>query len=330
MKIKLSITAIALLLSFYVAKAQVTIGSDQPPRAGSLLDLEQDGTPEKGLGLPRVALTSLSILKIGNNESQKQNYVGTMVYNTTNNGNIKEGIYCWTGDRWMQAIVVNSKGANGSMLKSNGDGTYGWSAVTIPDYEFHKPTNIRGFKEKNSTKNEFKYNEIVYYLDRDGVWLPNTNAFNNRMYVYTDTINIQTDASTKKFMLLGTTITTLKATEAPSLYPSLNTWENLIIEAIITKINPNGTLGTPKTLKRHATTENVYAYGPTTTYFDLFSIISLNDVDSTISKGDYQIKIKVTVRETSLGRDNAFYKGSTYTFYTIGIRDMNLVVFEHE
>lgn len=133
MKNKLLIIGIVLISSFSVAKSQVTIGSDQPPRSGLLLDLEQDGTPEKGLGLPRVALTSLSILQIGNNESQKQNYVGTMVYNTTNNGNIKEGIYCWMGDTWKQAIVVNSKGDDGSILKSNGDGTYGWSTVNIPE-----------------------------------------------------------------------------------------------------------------------------------------------------------------------------------------------------
>lgn len=325
MKIKLLVATIALITSFSVATAQVKIGSSQPPRSGSLLDLEQDGLPQKGMGLPRVALTSLTALTIGP-ESQKSNYVGTMVYNTTNIGKIKNGIYCWMGNTWKQTIVVNSKDEDGSILKSNGDGTYGWTKVNIPKFEFHKPTNIRGFKKKNAQINEYEYKDIVYSENRSGVWKPNANAFNNK-YVYTDTLSVQTDASTKKFMLLGTTITTRKSTRDAGT-PSVNTWETLIIEAFITKINPNGSLGTTKSLKMYRKTQNVYIEGPVISYFDLFFITSLNDVDATISKGNYQIKIKAMVDESSLGRDPNF--NGSGIFYRIGIDDINLVLFEHQ
>lgn len=326
MKNKLSIITIALIISFSTAMAQVTIGSHQPPRSGTLLDLEQDGLPQKGLGLPRVALTSLTTLTIGP-ETEKNNYVGAMVYNTTNDGNIKKGIYCWMGNTWKQAIAVNSKGDDGSILTSKGDGTYGWSNVTIPEYEFHKPTNIRGFKKKNAKINEYGYGDIVFNdltpENRPGVWEPNASAFNNK-YVYTDTLNVQTDASTQKFMLLGMTITTQKSSLSDAL-PSENTWEAITAEVFITKINPNGSTNSIKSYRK---AENIFRHGPLTSYFDLFSIISLNDVDPTISKGDYQIKIQVKVVEHSLGRDENFKVSGT--FYRTGLADINLVLFEHQ
>ena len=326
MKNKILIFIIALIISFSTATAQVTIGSLQPPRSGTLLDLDQDGLPQKGLGLPRVALTSLTALTIGP-ETEKNNYVGAMVYNTTDDSNIKKGIYCWMGDTWKQAIVVNSKGDNGSILTSNGDGTYGWSEVTIPEYEFHKPTNIRGFKEKNAQINEYQYDNIVYGNEiRPGAWNPDPDAFKNK-YVYTDTLNVQTDAATKKFMLLGMTITTQKSSLSDAL-PSENMWEAIITEVFMTKINSNGSLGTTKSIKKYRKTANVFRHGPLTSYFDLFSIISLNDVDPTLSTGDYQIKIQVKVAESSLGRDPNFKVPDI--FYRIGLADINLVLFEHQ
>lgn len=326
MKNKILIFIIALIISFSTATAQVTIGSLQPPRSGTLLDLDQDGLSQKGLGLPRVALTSLTTLTIGP-ETEKNSYVGAMVYNTTDDSNIKKGIYCWMGDTWKQAIVVNSKGDNGSILTSNGDGTYGWSEVTIPEYEFHKPTNIRGFKEKNAQINEYQYDDIVYGNEiRPGAWNPNPDAFKNK-YVYTDTLNVQTDAATKKFMLLGMTITTQKSSLSDAL-PSENMWEAIIAEVFMTKINPNGSLGTTKSIKKYRKTANVFRHGPLTSYFDLFSIISLNDADPTLSTGDYQIKIQVKVAESSLGRDPNFKVPDI--FYRIGLADINLVLFEHQ
>lgn len=326
MKNKLSITTIALIMTFSVATAQVTIGSGQPPRTGSLLDIEQDGLTQKGMGLPRVALKSLTVLTIAP-ESQNADYVGTMVYNTTDNSTIRKGIYCWMGNTWKQAIVVNSKGEDGSMLKSNGNGTYGWSTVDIPEYEFHKPTNIHGFKEKNAQINEYQYDDIVYGNEiRPGAWNPDPDAFKNK-YVYTDTLNVQTDAATIKFMLLGMTITTQKSSLSDAL-PSENTWEAIITEVFMTKINPNGSLGTTKSIKKYRKTANIFRHGPLTSYFDLFSIISLNDVDPTISKGDYQIKIQVKVAESSLGRDPNFKVPDI--FYRIGLADINLVLFEHQ
>lgn len=327
MKKKISLIVISLLLFLPAVKAQVTIGSHESPRKGSLLDLHQDGTTQKGLGFPRVELTSLNTLTI-DLESEKQNYIGTMVYNTTDDNNIKEGIYCWDGNTWKLAIVVDSKGPDGSILKSNGNGTYGWSTVTFPDYQFHKPTNIKGFDAAKAQINEYTYKDIVYkdYPGQNLVWLPDTLKFKGK-YVYTDTLNIQTDVSTKKFMLLGMTITTDKSC-LDNNSPTVNTWEAITTEVFITKINPGGSLGTTKSIKKYRKVANVFLQGPLVSYFDLFSIISLNEADPTISKGDYQIKIHVKVDQHSLGRDPNFVVSGT--FYKIALDDINLVVFEHE
>lgn len=46
------------LMSIVSVNAQVTIGSDETPVQGALLDLKESGNTTKGLGLPRVKLTN--------------------------------------------------------------------------------------------------------------------------------------------------------------------------------------------------------------------------------------------------------------------------------
>lgn len=338
MKTKLSIIGILLLSFLPVAEAQVTIGSQVPPRIGSLLDLnengntEKDANAEKGLGLPRVALSTLTTLTI-DDESKKENYVGTMVYNTTSDENIKEGIYCWMGTTWKQAVAVNNKGSDGSVLRSNGDGTYDWSLGTMPEYKYYRPTTIRGLKEKNAEEFTYASSKLLYDEIAHWVYIPIAGTFKND-YVYSDTIEVMTDADIQKYMLLGTTILTKKETRNNNP-PAKTSWELIQIEVIFSKINDNGSLGTARTLKSYEKVINTPQGGNAYGYLNLFSIISfssLSQPSTALEKGRYQMKIRVSnLRHT-------FYynmiEGGNYlqtsTFYKISLNDINFVLYEYE
>lgn len=98
--------------------AQVTIGSNNSPNLGALLDLKEENNPtggataSKGLGMPRVKLLSLTITNpltgvastidgAPTNELWNEDeHIGLMVYHIddcTLNG---KGLYAWTGDTW--------------------------------------------------------------------------------------------------------------------------------------------------------------------------------------------------------------------------------------
>lgn len=337
------------MLLLPVASAQVTIGSHVPPRTGSLLDLkennkeEKNANSEKGLGLPRVELESLDKLTIGKDESKKENYVGTMVYNTTNNNNIKEGTYCWMGSTWMQAVIADGKGSAGTILKSNGDGTYGWSEVTIPDYKYHKPTNVGGMKEKNTKTYQFEFSKLLNSEEPDlnFVWKADENAFKNT-YVYKDTIDIMTGDETQKYMLLGTTVFTTKKLKSGNVSLQNTVWESIIIEVILTKINDNGTYGKSTSIKQYNKTINTPSGGNPTGYLDHFSIIRFPTSTFGLEKGKYELKLRVAnVRNTfafntkdpNLNPNSGNFHISTSPtdyFYTIGIEDINFVLYEYE
>lgn len=110
---------IFILLFSKPLQAQVTIGSSMHPVQGTLLDLKETESVEsnstKGLMLPRVSITQLNQLKMGDNVindedndgNQYIKHTGLMVYNVNNNlctpGNlIVEGVYVWTGDSWLE------------------------------------------------------------------------------------------------------------------------------------------------------------------------------------------------------------------------------------
>lgn len=328
MKNKLTIISIVLLLLLSGVKAQVTIGSLEPPRSGSLLDLKEDDSmgkdpnASKGLGLPRVSLSSLTKLTI-DDDGKEGNYVGTMVYNTTTNANIKEGIYCWMGSTWKQAVVVNGKDTQGSILKSNGDGTYGWSEVTFPTYKYHKPTNIKGWLEKNTDTKRYSYKQIVCNpIQGANRYEPCKDLFLSD-FVYTDILNIRTNASTEKYMLLGTTVSVRKKTSDNGA-PLRTTWESMRIEAILSRN------GVDKIVASHDEVINVTKGGNLTGYIDYFSIVQLSDIE----KGDYQLKIRVSnVRNSfdynSKSTGGNFDENEPY-FYYISLEDINLVVFEYD
>lgn len=105
------------LFLFGNLQAQVTIGSDEKPNQGALLDLKQnlDGTSHKGLGLPRVLLKSLKIPGGGTNlsvtidqatgEWDKDDHIGLVVYHAgeydpCDSYTFSRGAYVWDGDKW--------------------------------------------------------------------------------------------------------------------------------------------------------------------------------------------------------------------------------------
>ena len=102
---------LTLSLAIYTAIcfAQVTIGSNETPEHGFLLQLKDipdvlDGSANatKGLGLPRVLLVDTNDLLpcAPNTSDNKEVHVGLTVYNLTTNSTLKEGIYTWDGMTW--------------------------------------------------------------------------------------------------------------------------------------------------------------------------------------------------------------------------------------
>jgi len=106
---KIIFLLMVIAVSAIQLQAQVTIGSNQPPHNDALLDLQEkaDGTSEKGLLLPRVALTAT------NNPAPLTNHVaGMTVYNTTPSNasdpgylpayHVSKGFYYNDGTQWVK------------------------------------------------------------------------------------------------------------------------------------------------------------------------------------------------------------------------------------
>ncbi len=101
------------MLNVINLSAQVTIGSDQTPLSGALLDLKEksssnaETSTNKGFVLPRIKLTSLTTLSPitkGSGETDAH-YAGLTVFNTNNSSPFSKGIYTWDGERWSKAGV---------------------------------------------------------------------------------------------------------------------------------------------------------------------------------------------------------------------------------
>ena len=106
-------TIISLLLGVIALQAQVTV-------KGALLDLKEetknDGSADskKGLGMPRVTLTNLQALTMGegsdkveipNENGQWESHTGLLVYNMNeysqcDPSSTHSGLYVWTGNEW--------------------------------------------------------------------------------------------------------------------------------------------------------------------------------------------------------------------------------------
>lgn len=105
-----------LIISPFITpiKGQITIGSNEKPRAGALLDLKEDNisgaNSSKGLMLPRVILTKRDMLypMLPSNydkSTEDANHMGLIVYNTSDSYFLEQsGPYVWDGKEWVYLI----------------------------------------------------------------------------------------------------------------------------------------------------------------------------------------------------------------------------------
>lgn len=95
---------IVLYLMIGQAQAQVTIGSGISPNKGAILDLKENDGSEvnstKGLGLPRVQLTTIYTLDDINTGLDVNEHIGLTIYVPEEFENSCPGVYVWTGKIW--------------------------------------------------------------------------------------------------------------------------------------------------------------------------------------------------------------------------------------
>ena len=118
MKLRKVIVLFLLVVSVFIsAYGQLTIGSTDSPVSGAILELKETGTTTKGLGLPRVQLTSLAIPSgetslattidgaTGTWDAVK--HVGLVVYNMNKCVlGSTAGIHVWDGSAWIPLIPL--------------------------------------------------------------------------------------------------------------------------------------------------------------------------------------------------------------------------------
>lgn len=303
--------------------AQVTIGSTFPPHKGSLLEIKEFDTANKeinatkGLGLPRVALESLSELTV-DDESKKDQYAGLTVYNITNNAQLTEGIYCWFGESWKKVILMDTVGEDGNMLISKGDNTYKWEDVTIPGVKLYRPSQTAGFVTTNSVAQKYSWAQIMHSSQGADVYTSNPAAFTNS-FLYTEKLKIETNSNNNKFMLIGLTADITKTTVNDDVVVTAF-WEEVTIEILIN----NNVISPKKYIRSYSTA----AKTPAKTTTDLFKIIPL---PNTLNKGTYDLKIRISIPRTTYYSNRGTGNGnfnSPNQFVTIEMRDFGFVLYE--
>ncbi|MFV0328791.1 MAG: hypothetical protein ACK5KL_03030 [Dysgonomonas sp.] len=286
MKIKIIILiGVAILLLLPSVNAQVTVGSNVPPRKGTLLDLKEnnntnkDFNSKKGFGLPRVALESLTTLTV-DNTIQKDNYVGMTVYNIANNDELSEGTYCWFGTTWKQIVLVDGAGKTGNYLQNNGNNTYSWANITIPQYKFWKPTHSASFISSKAPKQTYNYPDIT---QNNGV--PPSSLFKDK-FSYTETVNAKTDAGKNKFILVDI-VANINKIVIGNRSAVRSFWEEIKIEVLIDDV----------VIKEYSRIFSNPEVSVANSTFDLFAMIPLTGFN--VGKGDHTIQVRVSnVRNT--------------------------------
>ena len=111
---KMILLVVMLLLTIGIMRSQVTIGSLEPPRSGSLLDLKEtsEGASTRGLLLPRVSLESTTSPL----PTMTSHVQGMFVYNTATVNDVTPGIYYNDGSKWK---CLYSEANNGLTMSSD-------------------------------------------------------------------------------------------------------------------------------------------------------------------------------------------------------------------
>jgi len=320
----LFIVGISFLLPIY---SQVTIGSGFEPRKGSLLELKEDNNTgensNKGFSLPRVQLTSPTVLQV-DSDTKRLEYKGITVYNTGTQNGLVEGTYQWDGAKWMQMVAVESYGTDGQMLTSKGDGTYDWSTVTFPDYSFHITTQFGAFEQGKTTLHNYNYSDLTAQTgSKPNSKKPRNGLFNND-YVYKEILNVKSDATKEKYLLMALTGLTSKKTKLNAVVDN-GYWEEINIYVYVDGL-------VKKTYKR---AYSVPAGGTAQLFIDLFSIIPLGKLPA----GTHDLWIQLTIGENILHANSPnpptpppgnFDTGSGTNFCTLQLTDINYVLYEED
>ncbi|WP_165025216.1 FISUMP domain-containing protein [Dysgonomonas sp. ZJ279] len=157
-------TFLILNISILDLSAQVTVGSNETPSRGSLLQLKNvDGVTDgssnatKGLGAPRVALTNkyelypmfidaktgLETVEYTNNKlSLKDNHIGLILYNVTEKNVLCTGVFVWNGIEWTSIsgenkgfeIVTDKDGNSYPARTFNNAGTWMLENLRVKQY----------------------------------------------------------------------------------------------------------------------------------------------------------------------------------------------------
>lgn len=182
--------------------AQVTIGSDHYPTDGVLLDLKEwesttydKSTSDKGVLLPRVRLENLhSLQPLSSDPSKNSEHKGTIVYNVSQENNLKEGMYYWNGTEWAAMVpdipptstgsvqlvelkeTVISRGVSGTNYSDGNELTFS-SSLLVPEdgayaFSFRFYGEIRGIGTIQRTE---------FYLS---LWNKNTLMDISQMVLY--------------------------------------------------------------------------------------------------------------------------------------------------
>jgi len=340
MKIKIIVIGISLF-SLFTTNAQVTVGSDLEPRKGTLLDMKEntktgkEANASKGFGLPRVALKSLSDLTVVADNSKGDDYVGLTVYNVTSSGELSEGIYCWFGNAWKQVVMVDNPGSEGNLLKSIDGNMYSWTNITIPEYDFAKPTQKVLFdseKAKDSIK-KYTYEDIAANSSNAGDWTPDQNQFKDH-FVYIDTLNIKSGINAEKYVLLQFTANITKKTinDEPV---AVGFWEKLLFEVLVTDKDDTENKRS-KILKTYERTLSTPVKSVANSTVALFSIVPLTDLK--LDKDKYALKLRISntsnnysknIRLSSGNNDGRFQNGSA-SFLEISVSNFGFILYEEE
>jgi hypothetical protein len=103
-----------LMLTFFFLSAasmnaQVTIGSEENPHPGAIMDLRSDSL---GLLFPKVSLSDVSTFQ---SEGDPDDAIGMTIYNTNSNtdNGYGMGLYCWDGSNWSMVGKKTDPGCSG-------------------------------------------------------------------------------------------------------------------------------------------------------------------------------------------------------------------------
>jgi hypothetical protein len=123
------LTLTLTFFSFTILNAQVTIGAMLDPDPDALLDMKINATglSNKALLLPRVKLTDTN-----SPQPLTAHVEGMLVYNITEDANIKAGLYYNNGSEWINIDPLSGGQANQALM-SDTDLQPIWDTLNLAD-----------------------------------------------------------------------------------------------------------------------------------------------------------------------------------------------------